>query len=94
MIIKRFVILEEQRKLFYNRRALYGYSFQNHTIYKVHFGPNIESASKFYSESDANRFLDELPPNDYVLHICSSQCKAPIKLSNLVVMPLSIVYDS
>ena len=94
MKIKRFVICEEKQGLFFSRRMLYGYTLQNQLVYKVCFDKNLHLARKFYSEQDANKLLDELPPNEYMLSLCRSNCKSQIKLANLIVMPISIVYDS
>lgn len=94
MKIRRFVIIENEQNLFFSKRRLYGYSLQNQIIYTVKFSRNLELAHKFYSETDANRFIDELPFTEHMLHICSSDCKAPLRLANLSVIPLSIVYDT
>jgi hypothetical protein len=71
---------------------LYGYNFQNQTIYKLKFTANIAEAKQFGSEAIANDLLDTLPPTDTMIHIYPYS--DGVRLANLTVIPISIVYDA
>lgn len=63
-------------------------------VYKAKFESNIQHAKRFKSVKTANKVLDMLPPEDTLVHIPVSEGFAQIRLANLVVMPITINYDS
>jgi hypothetical protein len=94
MYKQHFLIYEKECKLYFCKKFLYGYNPYNQTVYKAQFTSDIHSAAKFTSTKQANLIIDMLPPTETFIHIPVSQDNLPIKLSNLVVLPITINYDS
>ncbi len=94
MYKRYFLIFEEECRLYYCSRSLYGYNSHNQTVYKAQFTSNIQDAKKFLSIKEANDIIDVLPPSETLLHFLVSRPNANIKLTNLVVKPITFNFDS
>jgi hypothetical protein len=95
MYKKYFIIVEEKCNLYFCTRALYGYSVHNQTVYKANFVSNIQSAKRFTSKKAANKLIDMLPPEENFIHVFTTpDASLQIRLANLVVVPITVNYDS
>lgn len=94
MYNQRFVIYEEGCKLYFRKKIAYGYNWQNQSIYKAFFSSSIMNAQQFRSIQEAYRIIDTLPPHDTFIHWLISEDEQAIKLANLMVLPITLVYDS
>jgi len=94
MYRKYFLIFEAKCKLFFVNKYHYGYNKYNQTITKVTFTPKIQGAARFFSQKKANQVIDQLPPTNEIIHLLSSSDDCQIKLSNLILIPITFNYDS
>lgn len=91
---KKYIIFDEVNKLYFCKKYLYGYNFHNQTVYKAKFVDDIQQAKRFTSQKEANKILDTLPPTDTFVHLLISNIPAQIRLAHMIVMPITINYDS
>jgi hypothetical protein len=89
--INKFVIKDTRSGLFLNRRTLYGYNNFNQSLFQIRFLKSVDNAKKFSSYEEASRFLDTLPPTEFVINVPIAEDKSPVKFVNLVIEKVTFI---
>lgn len=92
MRIERFFIFEEEHKVFFQKSIFHGMK-NDQLFYSAHFAPSMNNAYQFKTKAAAQKMLDRFLINQLEITDLTIDEKLPLKMSNLAILPVNIIFD-